>query len=124
LFTATYENSIIAAWIIFTWKNTVYYPYGASSRLHRDVMAPNLLLWEIARWAKKQGFYYFDLWGAMGPDPDTKDPWYGFHRFKEGYNPALTESLGSYDLVIHPLRYTLYTLADSARWLILKHTPF
>jgi lipid II:glycine glycyltransferase (peptidoglycan interpeptide bridge formation enzyme) len=124
LFTATYENSVITAWIIFTWKNTVYYPYGASSRLHRDVMAPNLLLWEIARWAKTRGFYYFDLWGAMGPDPDTKDPWYGFHRFKEGYNPTLTESIGSYDLVIHPLRYTLYTLADSARWFFLKHKPF
>lgn len=124
LFTATYENSIVTAWVIFTWKNTIYYPYGASSRNHREVMAPNLLLWEIAKWAKKEGFYYFDLWGAMGPDPDTKDPWYGFHRFKEGYNPTLVESIGSYDLVVHPLRYTLYTLTDSARWFFLKHKPF
>ena len=120
LFTATFEGNIITAWIIFCWKDTVYYPYGASSRLHREVMAPNLMLWEIAKWAKRQGYFYFDLWGAMGPNPDTSDPWYGFHRFKEGYHPDLVEFLGSFDLVIRKSWYRLYTVADSLRWALLK----
>lgn len=120
LFTASFDGKIITAWIIFCWKNTVYYPYGASSRSHREVMAPNLMLWEIATWAKKQGYFYFDLWGAMGPNPDTNDPWYGFHRFKEGYAPELVEFIGSFDLIIHPSWYRLYTAADSLRWVFLK----
>ncbi len=120
LWTATYKNEILAAWIIFIWKDTVYYPYGASSRNHRDVMAPNLLLWEIAKWAKKQGIKYFDLWGALGPHPDVNDPWYGFHRFKEGYNPKLIEFIGSYDLVINPVLYELYKIGDTIRWFLLK----
>ncbi len=120
LWTATYQNQVLAAWIVFVWKDTVYYPYGASSREHREVMAPNLLLWEIARWAKKQGLKKFDLWGALGQNPDPKDPWYGFHRFKEGYNPSLVEFVGSYDLVINPFLYKLYCVADSVRWYILK----
>jgi lipid II:glycine glycyltransferase (peptidoglycan interpeptide bridge formation enzyme) len=119
-FTATYEKQIITAWIIFTWKDTIYYPYGASSRNHREVMAPNLLLWEIVKWAKTKGFFYFDLWGAMGPDPDTKDPWYGFHRFKEGYAPSHIEYLGSFDLIVQPLLYNLFIFVDSIRWMILK----
>ncbi len=120
LWTATYQNEILAAWIVFVWKDTVYYPYGSSSRNHREAMAPNLLLWDIARWAKKKGIKYFDLWGAMGPSPDVNDPWYGFHRFKEGYHPNLIEFVGSYDLIIDPILYKLYTIADTARWILLK----
>ncbi|MBU1327194.1 peptidoglycan bridge formation glycyltransferase FemA/FemB family protein [Patescibacteria group bacterium] len=118
LFTASYEGSTLAAWIIFSWRDTIYYPYGTSRREHRDVMAPNLLLWEIARWAKHKGFKYFDLWGALGPSASrrTDDPWYGFHRFKQGYSPRLVEYIGSYDLVIHPLLYKLYVIADALRW--------
>lgn len=120
LFTATYEGQTLTAWILFTWGKTAYYPYGASSRLHRDVMAPNLMLWETIRWAKSKGYTSYDLWGALGPDPDPTDPWFGFHRFKEGYAPALVEFAGSYDLVMHPTLYRLYTLADQLRWFFLK----
>lgn len=121
LWTASFEGKTLAAWIVFVWKDTLYYPYGASSREYRDVMAPNLLLWEITLWAKKQGLKYFDLWGALGPSPDVHDPWYGFHRFKEGYKPDLVEFIGSYDLVIKPFWYKFYCLADTLRWFVLKH---
>lgn len=124
LWTATYQKQILAAWIIFVWKDTVYYPYGASSREHKEVMAPNLLLWEIVRWAKSEGFKFFDLWGALGPPPvgghDPHDPWYGFNRFKQGYAPQLIELIGSYDLIINPLVYKLYAVSDTIRWIILK----
>ncbi len=120
LFTASWEGSVLCAWIVFVWEDTVYYPYGSSSRDHREVMAPTLLLWEIAKWAKKKGLKYFDLWGAMGPDPDPGDPWYGFHRFKQGFNPRLVEFAGSFDLVIKPFLYSFYTFADTMRWKLLK----
>ncbi len=129
VFTAAHQGKTLAAWIVFVWKDTVYYPYGASSRHLREVMAPNLLLWEIARWAKTKGFKYFDLWGALAPLPDggvnTNDPWYGFHRFKEGYRPKLVELVGSFDLVINPFLYQCYKLTDRIRWFLLKrfHQP-
>lgn len=120
LFTASLKGKVLSAWIIFVWEDTVYYPYGSSGRDHREVMAPTLLLWEIAKWAKKKGLKHFDLWGAMGPKPDMNDPWYGFHRFKQGFNPRLVEFMGSFDLVIKPLHYWLYTLADTIRWKLLR----
>ncbi len=120
LFTASYEGKILSAWIVFVWGNTVYYPYGASGRDHREVMAPTLLLWEIAKWAKKKGLKYFDLWGAMGPNPNQHDPWYGFHRFKQGFGPSLIEFAGSFDLVLKPFHYRLYSLADTIRWKLLR----
>jgi lipid II:glycine glycyltransferase (peptidoglycan interpeptide bridge formation enzyme) len=120
LWTATYEGEVLAAWIIFVHDGAMYYPYGASSREHREVMAPNLLLWELIKWGKQQKLRAFDLWGAMGPDPDPNDPWYGFHRFKAGYNPTLIEYAGSFDLIIQPFLYQMYCVADSVRWSILK----
>ena len=120
LWTAKYQAKLLVAWIIFTFKDTVYYPYGASSRTEREVMAPNLLLWSIALWAKNHGYKYFDLWGALGPPADPRDPWYGFHRFKEGYRPRLVEYVGSYDLIINQPLYALYQLADRLRWFWLR----
>lgn len=124
LFTASYQEEVLSAWIVFVWGDTIYYPYGSSSRDHREVQAPTLLLWEIARWAKKKGLKKFDLWGAMGPPsadgPDVNDPWYGFHRFKQGFNPKLVEFTGSYDLIIDRPLYYLYTLADNIRWTVLR----
>lgn len=120
LWTATYEQEIVATWIIFAWKNTLYYPYGATSRHKREVMAPYLLLWEIARWGKANGFEKFDLWGAMGSNPDVTDPWYGFHRFKAGFSPDHITFIGSFDQIIFPRLYRLYTTANMLRWQYLQ----
>lgn len=121
LFTATYEDTVLAAWILFVFHDTLYYPYGASSREHRELMASNLLMWEVIRFGKKLGLTSLDMWGALGPNPDASDPWYGFHRFKEGYGAHLTEFAGSFDLILRPGQYLGFSLANSLRWLALRN---
>lgn len=111
---------ILTSWVLFVFKDTLYYPYGVSSRLHRETMASNLIAWEAIKFGKKMGLKKFDMWGALGPEPDKNDPWYGFHRFKEGYGGELVEFVGSYDLVIKSQVYKVYKVADKLRWGILK----
>ena len=60
------------------------------------------------------------MWGSLGQDADPRDPWYGFHRFKQGFNPNLIEFVGSYDLILKPALYKIYTVADTIRWKYLK----
>jgi peptidoglycan pentaglycine glycine transferase (the first glycine) len=60
------------------------------------------------------------MWGALSENPDPKDPWFGFHRFKQGYGPTLVEFVGSYDFVINPFMYQLFKIGNAARWLLLK----
>ena len=120
LFKAIYKNEILVAWIVFVYKDTIYYPYGASSDNHREVMASNLMMWEVIKWAKKIGLKKFDMWGALGPNPDPKDPWFGFHRFKQGYGGRLVEFIGSYDLVLDKKLYLIFKLLNKLRWLYLK----
>lgn len=122
LFLAKYENKVLAAWIVFAYGDILYYPYGASSSENRETMASNLMMWEIIKWGKKMGLKTFDMWGAIGPNPDKNGPWYGFHRFKEGYGAKLTEFVGSYDLVINPFIYQVYKIADKIRWLFLRNS--
>ncbi len=120
LLLAKYKNKTLAAWILFVFKNTLYYPYGASSTENKETMASNLIMWEAIKYGKKIGLKKFDMWGALSNDPDKNDPWYGFHRFKQGYGPELIEFIGSYDLVINPVLYQIYKIADKARWMVLK----
>ncbi len=102
----------LSAWMLYSFKDTLYYPYGGSSIEHKDVMANNLLAWEVIKYGKNQGLKSFDMWGALGPDPDPKDPWFGFHRFKSGYGGKLVEYLGTYDLVLNDPLYWAFTSID------------
>lgn len=116
---ALYKNKTLTSWVLFSFKDSLYYPYGASSREHRETMASNLIMWESILFGKKMGLKKFDLWGALGPEADPKDPWFGFHKFKQGYGAELVEFMGSFDLVVNPKMYGVVKIADKLRWAIL-----
>ena len=82
LMKAAYQGETLVSWILFKFNNVLFYSYGTSSSLHRELMASNLIMWEAIRLGKRLGCSVFDLWGSLGPDPSPKDPWFGFHRFK------------------------------------------
>lgn len=111
LLAAKYKGEIITCWIVFVWKDTLYYPYGASSNRYRSVMANNLMMWEAIRYGKKLNLATFDLWG--------REPGKGFTRFKKGYSPSIIEFLGTWDLVTSYFYY-LYRIAELIRWGILR----
>ncbi len=120
LLVARYEDVVITTWIIFKFKDILYYPYGASTREHREVMANNLVMWEAVKLAKKWGCSYLDMWGALGPEPDKSDPWYGFHTFKAGYGARHVAYIGTWDYVARPMLYRIYSVLDNMRWILLR----
>ncbi len=120
IFEAHYEGMALASWIMFVFNDTLYYPYGASRAAHREVMASNLLMWEMIRFGKSIGCTMFDMWGALGPEPDPKHSWFGFHKFKQGYGGELKEFIGTYDLMLDPPVYQLYKVAETVRWQVLR----
>ncbi|KKU17563.1 MAG: FemAB family protein, partial [Candidatus Woesebacteria bacterium GW2011_GWC2_45_9] len=111
LLVAKYKGEIITAWILFVWRDFLYYPYGASTDKYKNVMSNNLMMWEAIRFGKKLGLSTFDLWG--------REEGKGFTRFKEGYNPKVVEFLGTWDLITSPLYY-LYRFMELLRWAILR----
>lgn len=120
IFNAVYEGTVLVSWIMFVFNGVLYYPYGASRNLHREVMASNLMLWEMMRFGQRQGCHTFDLWGSLGPNASSRDPWFGFHKFKEGYGGDLMRFLGSYDVVYNFPLYSIFRLAENVRWKWLR----
>ena len=112
LLSAHYNNEIITTWILFSYGDFLYYPYGASTDKYKDVMANNLIMWEAIKLGKKLGLKTFDLWG--------REEGKGFTKFKEGYNPQVIEFLGTWDLVISKPLYEIYRVAEKIRWLYLR----
>lgn len=102
----------LTAWMLLNFKDTLYYPYGGSSKLHPEVMANNLIAWEAIKLGKRLKLKSFDMWGALGPNANPKDPWYGFHKFKSGYGGKLVEYISTYDLVFNWPIYWIFTLVD------------
>lgn len=123
LFVAKYQKQILATYIFFVFNKVLYYPYGASTREHREVMPTYALFWEAIKFGQKMGCQLFDMWGSPGPNPSPHDPWYGFHQFKEGFGGELVKFIGTYDLVINPTLYPLFNLANKLRWLFLHSKP-
>ncbi len=112
LLIAYFGKEPLTAWMLLNFNNTLYYPYGGSSKAHPEVMANNLIAWEAIKLGKKLNLKQFDMWGALGPNADPKDPWYGFHKFKMGYGGKLAEYIGTYDLVLDWPVYILFTIID------------
>lgn len=117
------EREPLAAWMLFNFKDILYYPYGGSSEKYKNVMASNLIAWEAIKLGKKLHLKKFDLWGALGPAENPNHPWQGFHRFKTQLGAELVEYIGTYDLVFNWPVYYLFNLIDkftSLKVLLLK----
>ncbi|OGM29300.1 hypothetical protein A2801_02120 [Candidatus Woesebacteria bacterium RIFCSPHIGHO2_01_FULL_41_10] len=111
LFVAKHGKEILTTWIIFKWKDYIYYPYGAWSGEKQNLQPNSLMMWEAIRFGKAQKCKTFDLWG--------REIGKGFTRFKEGFNPEIIEFLGTWDLVTSPLYYP-YRAAEFLRWRLLR----
>lgn len=112
LLVAKFKKEVLATWVVFVWKDTLYYPYGASSDKHREVMASHLMMWESIRLGKKLKLSKFDMWGL--------EEGKGFTRFKEGFRPQVVEFVGTWDIPINKLGYKVYLVMDKIRWQVLR----
>lgn len=100
-----FKGKALAGAILLTFGNTVYYLHGAMDRDYKSWMAPYLMHWEIIKWAKAQGYHYYDFWGI-----DAKK-WPGVTRFKLGWGGQEVEYPGSFDLPISKIWYFIYKIA-------------
>ncbi|MFA6145709.1 MAG: peptidoglycan bridge formation glycyltransferase FemA/FemB family protein [Patescibacteria group bacterium] len=109
LYVAEYENKILAANLMIFSSKTTTYLHGASSNLHRNVMAPYLLHWFIIQEAVKNGYFYYDFWGI-----DEKK-WPGVTRFKKGFNGEEVIYPGTFDLPFSNFWYNVYRVGKMVK---------
>jgi len=102
LYLAEHQNRILAAHLLIFFNHTATYLHGASSREHKEVMAPYLLHWQTIQQAKKENIYFYDFWGI------DKKKWPGVTRFKVNFKGQEFFYPGTFELPISKFWYILY----------------
>ncbi len=105
---AELDGQAIAHVILMHFGQKCWYFYGASSNEERNRMPNYALQWEAMRWAKKQGYSVYDMWGAPSVF-DESDPMWGVYGFKRGFRGTVTRYVGAWDYAPLPPLYTAYT---------------
>lgn len=109
LFFARANGKNIATGLFCFFGDRATYMHGASDNEARNLMSPHLLQWEVIKWAKKEGYKYYDFYGI-----DEKK-WPGVTRFKVGFGGFVKEYPGTYDFVFRPGIYNLYEFLRKLR---------
>lgn len=105
---AEHEKEPLAAWMLFTHDNVLYYPYGGSSDTKRNLFASNLIGWEAIKLGREHGCTLFDMWGACKDPNDKNDKEWGFTNFKIRFGGKHIEYMDSYDYVLNNPAYMFF----------------
>lgn len=116
LFLAEYNQQVLAGGLFSFFGDRVVYLHGASTQIHKELMAPYLLHWEVINQAKKYGYNKYDLYGVKPIQRqlqanDREIKWQGITRFKKGFGGQEINYVGAWDWTYDKMWYAFYKLA-------------
>lgn len=92
------ERVAIAGALSLVYGDKLWYFYGASRNIHRNVMPNYLLQWEMIKWAVECGCRIYDFRGVDRFDEDD-----GLYRFKIKFGSYQEEFMGEMTLTLNPV---------------------
>jgi peptidoglycan pentaglycine glycine transferase (the first glycine) len=112
IFFAEYQGVRIATAVVVFFGSRATYFFGGSRDLHRNVMAPYLLHFEIMRKAKALGHQWYDLWG-IAPANQPDHPWRNFTAFKAKFGGEEIHLVPTLDYVYDDVAYDRYLALET-----------
>lgn len=100
----------IAASLFFDGPETRYYMQSGAAQNFRHLPGTLAILSEAIKDAKAKNLKFFDFWGIAPENASKNHPWHGFTKFKKSFGGQEVDYAGTYDLVVKPLKYHLYSL--------------
>jgi lipid II:glycine glycyltransferase (peptidoglycan interpeptide bridge formation enzyme) len=104
LYFAEYRGRRLATALVVFFGERATYFYGGSLVLHRRVMAPYLLHFEIMRASKAVGLEWYDLWGVEPPGA-PEHPWHDISIFKRKFGGVAVDLVPTLDHVYDSAAY-------------------
>jgi peptidoglycan pentaglycine glycine transferase (the first glycine) len=101
---AEYRGRRLATALVVRFGDRATYFFGGSLMVHRRVMAPYLLHFEIMRSAKAAGCLWYDLWG-VAPADQPDHPWQSISAFKRKFGGVDVQLVDTLDCVFDPAAY-------------------
>ncbi|HCC83367.1 TPA: hypothetical protein DEP96_00795 [Candidatus Uhrbacteria bacterium] len=105
---ADYDGRPLAANVTIDFNGQRTYLHGASSNLHRNVMAPYALHQYLIDEAIDAGMTSYDFWGVAPVGASKKHSWAGITQFKLGFGGEIVTAPGTYDVPTNAIVYGLY----------------
>ncbi len=104
------DGEIIAASLFFDYQGTRFYMQSAANLDFKHLPATVALLSHAIFTAKEDGLKTLDFWGIAPENADASHPWYGFTEFKKSFGGYEKIYAGTFDYLIDPRKYHLYSL--------------
>ncbi len=105
---ADYDGRPLAANVTIDFNGQRTYLHGASSNLHRNVMAPYALHQYLIDEAIDNGMTSYDFWGVAPVGASKKHSWAGITQFKLGFGGEIVTAPGTFDVPTNMIVYGLY----------------
>lgn len=119
IFTAKYNNTVVASAMFFLFEGVIYYSYSGSKKEFRSLNPNYSLIWEVIKWGKKNGYLQLDFWGIK---KDKNGKLNGYSKFKTGWGGEIINYQNSFDIVIKPGMYTILKILQNIRKAIVFRT--
>jgi lipid II:glycine glycyltransferase (peptidoglycan interpeptide bridge formation enzyme) len=113
LYLVHYQGNVISASLMFDDEITRFYMQSATDPDYKSLPASVALLTTAIFDAKDLGLEKFDFWGITPKDSKEDHPWAGFSAFKKSFGGYGIAWIGTYDIPVKKLRYSLYTIFRS-----------
>lgn len=114
LYSAEFENKLLAqAFIIFYGQEAAYH-YGASTDEGRKYPGAYIIQWEAIKEAKIRGMSRYNFWG-VAPEDQKNHRFSGLSLFKRGFGGTDFEYLHAQDFVTNKPRYLLNAAVEKTR---------
>lgn len=111
---AYFGSTPLAGSLTILYNGVASYLYGGSDLEHKELMAPYLLHYEVMKYAKVNGCQTYDLL-AIAPPDEPNHKFANLTRFKQQFGGKSMQIIGSYDLIIKPIWYTIFKLLEKLR---------
>lgn len=119
LWFARYDGQALAVILPVALGTRMWYLFGGSRSLHRNLMPAHLLQWQAMRWGREQGCTEYDMWGAPEVLAEGQPLW-GVYLFKQGFGAEYVRWAGAYDRVLRPALHTAWVRGVPAYLRLLR----
>ncbi len=107
------HKPLVAAIIIFYGEKAFYHHSGSANKA-RNTNASYFLQWQVIKYAKEQGYRYYDFWG-IAPTSDPRHRFSGVTTFKTGFGGLKVDWLHAHDLPVSLLYWLNYIFETGRR---------
>lgn len=109
LYLAEHENSPIATALVYDSPTHRYDVHGGTVDSARNLYPGDILTIQRILDAKTAGQKIYDFWGIT-TSSDPNHPWAGFTRYKKSFGGNEVNYAGTWDFILNPFTYQIYSL--------------